>query len=58
MPIREVCSPVNRMKRPPPAPNAPSLRTANPKSAQPNVRGAPAPNSSAAVELPTGKVAP
>jgi hypothetical protein len=32
----EVCSPVNKMKRSAPAPNAPSLKTANPKHAHPS----------------------
>jgi hypothetical protein len=52
MPIREVNSPVNSMKRPPPAPNAPSIKTVNPKSAQPQERGAPAPNATASVSMP------
>jgi hypothetical protein len=47
-----VNSPVNSMKLSPPAPNAKSLKTANPKSAQPNVRGASAPNLSAPVSMP------
>jgi hypothetical protein len=48
-----VNSPVNSMKRSSPAPNAPSLRTTNPKSAQPSAGVGPkAPLSSASVSMP------
>jgi hypothetical protein len=52
MPIKESCSPLNKQKIPPPAPNARSLKSVNPASAQPSVRGAPAPNASAGVTMP------
>ena len=46
-------SPVNRMKLSKPAPNAPSLKTANPKSCSPNRGvGPPAPMPSTPVTLP------
>jgi hypothetical protein len=51
----EVCSPVNKMKRSPPAPNAPSLKTANPKHAHPQERGPKAPMPSVSVDLPVAK---
>jgi hypothetical protein len=53
MPIREVCSPVNSMKRSAPAPNAPSLKTVNPKTAHPQERGPAAPMGSAKVAMPS-----
>jgi hypothetical protein len=56
MPIREVCSPVNRMKRSAPASNARSLKTANPPSASPFARGKSAPMSSAPVDLPVSSI--
>jgi hypothetical protein len=56
MPIKEVCSPVNRMKRPAPAPNARPLSSVAPKSASPYARGKPAPASSAPVDLPVSSI--
>jgi hypothetical protein len=55
MPTKESCSPLNNQKLPPPAPNARSLRTVNPPSCHPSVRGAPAPDRSAPITLPVAK---
>jgi hypothetical protein len=52
MPIREVCSPVNAMKRPAPAPNAKTLKSVNPRYAHPSVQGKPAPAPSTPIDLP------
>jgi hypothetical protein len=56
--IKEVCSPLNARRLSKPAPNAPSLKTANPKSAAPNVRGKQAPTSSPSIPLPVGSTTP
>jgi hypothetical protein len=56
MPIREVCSPLNKMPKAKPSPDARSLQTVNPKRASPHVRQGPkAPASSTPVKLPTVK---
>jgi hypothetical protein len=55
MAIRDVCSPVNKMKRPAPTSNARPLSNANPKHAHPQERGPKAPASSATIDLPRAK---
>jgi hypothetical protein len=50
-----VDSPVNRMKLSKPAQNAPSLKTANPKSCHPQYIGPQAPVRSVPVDLPIAK---
>jgi hypothetical protein len=58
MPIRDVCSPVNKMKRPaPPLDVHAALRRTNPKHAHPEATGPKAPASSTLVELPIAKQA-
>jgi hypothetical protein len=57
MPPTEVCSPVNKMKRPaPPLDVHPALRRTNPAHAHPSMgQGPKAPNASPTVELPLKK---
>jgi hypothetical protein len=53
MAIRDVCSPINSWPKSSPAPNARSLKSVNPKSAQPSAGVGPkAPLSSASVTMP------
>jgi hypothetical protein len=54
--MKDVCSPVNRMKRPPPSPNARPLSSVNPKTAHPQERGPRAPNADRNIALPAVKL--
>jgi hypothetical protein len=54
--MKDVCSPINKGKRPaPPLDVHAALRRTNPKHAHPSVVGPKAPMSSAPVELPVAK---